>query len=97
VMDADAALTRYPQLRPLVAMRDPRWRFDTLDSGVVTGARAHETYTETLWIIDELRAGVSRRPARERTSAVPTLNFSGPLSEAVALLEQPPGAQRSST
>jgi hypothetical protein len=86
----DAALARWSELRRLVAVTDPPWRFMTLDSGVVTGTRAHSTYVEALWVVDETRAGVSRGPIPNRPGPpVVTVNFAGPLRDAVEILQRP--------
>jgi hypothetical protein len=89
-LNADDVIARFPGLEPLVAMSDPPWRFATLTSGVLTGTRAHGTYTEGLWIINERRTGAHRRPISGRLGpVVAEANFAGTLSDAVALLARP--------
>jgi hypothetical protein len=96
-IDVNATLARFPELRPLRIVENPPWRFTVLDSGVLTGTRVHDGFAEGLWVIDRSRAGVHRRPIRKSPDpAVSDVNFSGPLSDAVALLQQAPRAQHPS-
>ncbi len=92
-IDVNATLARYPELRPLRIVENPPWRFTVLDSGVLTGTRAHDGYAEGLWVIDRNRAGVHRRPIRRTPEpVVDDVNFSGSLADAVALLQRTPNA-----
>jgi len=89
-MSPGEAVDRFPALRPLAEMTDPPWQFATSVSGTLMGTRTHLSFVEALWVIDERRAGAQRRPLPSRYGApVPTMSFSGPLSEAVAALQGP--------
>jgi hypothetical protein len=86
----DETLARWPALKPLLVMIDPPWQFTTMSNGVLSGTRTHESYVEALWVIGEERAGMSRAPIPNRAApAIVTVNFSGPLHEAIELLRRP--------
>lgn len=89
-LNAEEVVAYWPTLKPLVAMADPPWRFEPVGSGVLSGTRLHHTYVEALWVIDEERAGVNRGaiPNRPGPVVVP-VSFSGPLREAVEILQLP--------
>lgn len=89
-LSAEEVLARWPAVKPLVAMTDPEWRFVPMDSGVLSGTRAHATYVEALWVIDEERAGMTCLPiAGYPGPVVVSANFSGPLREVVEILGLP--------
>jgi hypothetical protein len=70
-------------------MTDPPWQFTTLVSGTLVGTRAHLSFVEALWVIDERRAGAHRRSLPCIYGApVPARSFSGPLAEVVAMLQR---------
>jgi hypothetical protein len=85
-VDSVELLTRWPTLKPLVALVEPPWTFMMLDSGVLTGVRRHTHYLETLWVISEHCAGMHRRSLDHYDPLATTENFSGSLSDAVELL-----------
>src|SRR4051794_39309693 len=89
-MNPNKATARFPRLRQLAEMTDPPWQFTVLETGVVTATRTHLSFVEALWVIDERRAGMHCPPLPSAYGApVPTRSFSGPLAEAVALLQRP--------
>jgi hypothetical protein len=91
-MDAMKILARFPALRPLVEMTDPPWEFTEMTNGMVAATRAHASYSETLWIVDEQQVGARRQSTPSHPGRpVPPIDFSGSLIDAVALLKREPG------
>lgn len=89
-LEIGEVIGRWPFLAQLGELPGPPWRFGVTASNVLAGERAYETYVETLWIVDEAMVGLNRTPIPGRTGqTVARLDFVGPLTEAVALLQQP--------
>lgn len=81
---ADAMRRRWPQLAFLLDA-DPSWAFENLVSGVLTATRKNGDVDESLWVIDERRAGYVCRQAAWYESE-PECTFRGPLNRLAAFL-----------
>lgn len=80
------ALSRYPDLAPLLTVdRDP-WQFTNFGPDL-TARRLTPTTIAALWIGDAHNSGAVR--VRTATPPVTEVDFSGPLVDAVRLLSEP--------
>ena len=81
---ADAVRQQWPQLAFLLD-GEPPWEFTRLVSGMLTAARKNGESVESLWVVDERRAGYFCRPATWWESDAECA-FKGPLTRLVAFL-----------
>jgi hypothetical protein len=81
---AEAVRHQWPRLAFLLDA-EPPWTFKKLVGGMLTAARKNGESVESLWVVDERRAGYFCRPATWWESDA-ECTFKGPLTRLVAFL-----------
>lgn len=89
-LEHEDVLARWPFLAPIVELPGPSWRFLLAPRGMLACMRAHDSYAECLWVINESQVGLSRTPVHGRLGpAASTVDFAGSPDEVLAVLRQP--------